>query len=508
MSDKAISNASFNRNITNIGSKSVNSNRSLTDSTGSETEFNSSKIVNFASSVTGAINPDPSHRRVRPDWDVLSWNDGSSDEWDEEEEPQEPREPKNPSRIATGQIATGRTAMGRTAMVSSDTSSSMTIIELGDGVARVGTDSESDETELESRDDAVGRDNRKGKENKVETDSEAQRGDSATATATTASDYDVGFTDVSLDDDDGSERSDGAADGDDIEAQRGSGSSVSDEEEDEVAVATARNVSLGNIPNSAVRKLEIDLWQIAAQGVAGATSSLTTFSQKAIWEGVLTTTLLALGAPAAPLALAVPIIGNTFVGIIHGGGGAGANGIMSSALEIPTYKPSDNFWKRLAFNTAANDAPMFISFVGMYAIRGAAHSLISPAVMVQAISKAVTSSIAGALTGMISNTMKQIMSTYDIEFTKSDPVDLTNRKLEFVVEKFAETWDPRTPEIFCRQVIGKIMGAVVGGLITHYATGNPAEMGASSMSLYLSSWIAGMLAGEVAGHGLSKIKMS
>ncbi|MEM5584673.1 hypothetical protein WNZ15_19580 [Roseibium sp. AS2] len=225
-------------------------------------------------------------------------------------------------------------------------------------------------------------------------------------------------------------------------------------------------------------------------GLVQAASTALTFGVKPLVEEAVKAALLETPLDPGTADVISRIVGGVFVGAIHTGVGTVVSGVLNSALSMTTYKPVEN---QFGNELLTIDAPVMAAFVAGYALQGGlvAHLGLDDGV-VKALSKTITSTVAGFVQGALTDGLRQTVAKDGYE-----PVQAP----EFSKEIFAENLDKAirnnfgSKEKLGHNFIGKIVGSAVGNLTAPLWGGldlGGMATGAMGMTTYLTGWFGGI----------------
>jgi hypothetical protein len=246
--------------------------------------------------------------------------------------------------------------------------------------------------------------------------------------------------------------------------------------------------------------------QVIKAGVVQGMATAAVFGTKPIVEASLLTamgvTSLAGVTPAA--AMIAGVAGGVYAGAVHTLAGRVVSGVMNGVLQADTYslRPGHS---ALAAEVATIDLPVMGSFVAAYAARGVIMQG-NTNLWVDALSKTITSTIGGVVQGMVTDALKQAMSSV---YKTNEPVTVGDSKWDLFVKTFETTLRDEfaSGRSIGHDLIGKTVGSVVGMLGAGQLGGaglDPVERGATGMTVYLGSWFAGIHAGGELGDLASR----
>ena len=237
--------------------------------------------------------------------------------------------------------------------------------------------------------------------------------------------------------------------------------------------------------------------QAIGAGLVQGVSTALTFGTKPLVEAAVVM-LLPATAPAWVGVLVPVIAGSVYVGAVHSTFGRVASGLLNSTFGLNTYSNKGGGIEALLGEVGTIDAPVMAAFVAGYAVRGATASNIDN-IWALAFSKSVTSTASGLFQGAVTDALRQTLVAYKKVYREEPPKDLSGERLEFVKDTFKDVWNVKAKEKFFHDVVGKIAGASLGGILATYAGGDPAQKGAGGLALFLTGWFSGIHTGQFTG---------
>lgn len=246
--------------------------------------------------------------------------------------------------------------------------------------------------------------------------------------------------------------------------------------------------------------------QVLKAGLTQAAATALTFGTKPLVEAAVLSifSLTPVGATSLAATLTAALVGGVYAGAIHTAVSSSVSGLMNSALSANVYDVREGS-NALSGEIATIDLPVMAAFVTGYTVRGAVG--VSPEIWVDALSKGITSTIAGSVQGMITDALRQTMAAFEVVYKEKPAKDLSGTEIDFIKKTFADKMNPLLPDRkqAGHDIIGKTLGSALGMGLTQLLADREMDSttsGCVGMLTYLTSWFSGIHLGSLAMDNL------